>query len=140
LRGEQANGYEVDVVPASDALSIQYLYPADGVTVVSLTGDCDLATAALVSRALSFAMEENPATLVLDLSETTFLDSTGLRVIHDANTRRKRKGLDGLVLVTNEMTQRLFEITVLASTVAEAPDLESALRWRVGRWIERGTS
>src|SRR5262249_11604424 len=84
-------------------------------------------TAASVGQALASAIEDDPETLVLDLRETTFVDSTGLRAIYAANAGRRRRRQDGLVLVPNDMTQRLFQITGLDETLSVAPDLDSVL-------------
>jgi anti-anti-sigma factor len=130
MNGHAADGGAVTTQP--EALTVEYLFPTDGVTVVSLIGEFDLATAALARRALSYAIEDDPPTLVLDLGETTFIDSTGLRAIYNAHARRRRKGHDGVVLVTNEMTQRLFEIAGVDATFAIAPDLDAVLRSAAG--------
>lgn len=49
----------------------------DGTTVLSVRGELDIATAPQVSAAIDGAA----GPLVIDLTETTFLDSTGLRTL-----------------------------------------------------------
>ncbi len=55
-----------------------------GVRVVSVSGEIDLATAPQVSSALS-ARDDGETALVLDLRDTTFLDSSGIRVLVQAH-------------------------------------------------------
>jgi anti-anti-sigma factor len=126
----EANGYAAGSVADTaypEALTVEYRYPADGVTVLSLIGDCDLATVTLLRRALAYVVEDDPELLVVDLSSTTFLDSTGLRAVYAANVKRRRKRQDGIVLVTNAMTRRLFEIAGVDKTMSLASDLEAVV-------------
>jgi anti-sigma B factor antagonist len=77
--------------------------------VVSLAGEHDLYTAPKVQEALSSVIAAGATTIVVDLTETTFLDSTLLHVLLDA-----RSGLeDGgqLRLVTSDPNiKRVFQI------------------------------
>lgn len=77
--------------------------------VVSLPGDHDLATAPEIDKALHEALSSRRATVVVDLSETTFLDSAVLDLLLRTRTRLA----DGrqLVLVCDDPTiQRVLEI------------------------------
>ena len=56
------------------------------------------------------ALGDGYETVVLDLSETTFLDSTGVRLVLDANARA-RAGSTRLVLLPGPpQVQRVFEV------------------------------
>ena len=62
----------------------------DGTTVrLALTGELDIAGAARVEQELERIEREPPATIVLDLRELAFMDSTGLRVIVAADGRAR---------------------------------------------------
>jgi len=82
----------------------------DDIFIVSLRGEHDLYTAPVVLEALRSVIEAGARTPVVDLTETTFLDSTLLHVLLTA-----RKELhDGrrLLLVTDNATiKRVFEIS-----------------------------
>jgi len=54
---------------------------------VEPAGELDIATAELLEEELRAAEREDCATIVLDLSGLTFMDSTGLRVLLDFNER-----------------------------------------------------
>jgi anti-sigma B factor antagonist len=58
----------------------------DGGVVVKVIGEVDLATAPSLWETIIQAMTMAPD-LIVDLSETTFLDSSGLKVIVDAYKR-----------------------------------------------------
>jgi anti-sigma B factor antagonist len=59
----------------------------DGVVVVSLAGELDLYNAEEVRSALLEACAGEPAVLVVDLGEVTFIDSTALGVLIEARSR-----------------------------------------------------
>jgi anti-sigma B factor antagonist len=81
-----------------------------GVRRVKLCGEVDLATAPELAAALSAAAQD-AALVFVDLSELTFMDSTGLHVILDA--RARLRGADCALVVTRRSRQvnRTSEIT-----------------------------
>jgi anti-sigma B factor antagonist len=113
-----------------EPLSIGYGYPDDGITVVSLVGDCDLASAASLRRALRYVVEDSPDLLVLDLTESTFFDSTSLRALLDADRKRRRKGREGIVLVVNDLARRVLEISGTDPVFTIHASLDAALAER----------
>lgn len=94
-------------------------------TVVGVFGELDLATAPRLAEALE---EVGEGLLAVDLTGTTFLDSTGVRTI--ANVARERHG--SLVLVcppSNSAVTRVLDLTGFgdALTVHESlADLDDA--------------
>jgi anti-sigma B factor antagonist len=81
----------------------------EDIFVVSLAGEHDLYTAPKVQEALRGVIAAGARTTVVDLTETTFLDSTMLHLLVSA---RNELGDGGqLLLVTNgETVKRVFEI------------------------------
>jgi anti-anti-sigma factor len=79
--------------------------------VIALSGELDLAGAAALEQELERLEGEPPAAIVLDLSDVSFMDSSGLRVIAVAS-RRARERQQRLALVPgSEQVMRVFEIT-----------------------------
>jgi anti-anti-sigma factor len=64
----------------------------DGAIVVSLAGELDLYNAEDVRAALLECCAQEPAVLVLDLAEVTFIDSTALGVLIEARSRLADRG------------------------------------------------
>ena len=91
---------------------------------LSLNGELDIAAAPRIEDALREAEEQGPATVVLDLSELVFMDSTGLRTILAADARAKEAGRRLVVVQGDENIQRIFEVTRLHERVeiVEDPD------------------
>ena len=81
----------------------------EDIFVVSLAGEHDLYTAPEVEEALHSVIAAGARTTVVDLTETTFLDSTILHVLLRARNELRDRGR--LLLVTNDVTvKRVFEI------------------------------
>jgi anti-sigma B factor antagonist len=58
-----------------------------GAVLVRLAGELDLYNAHLVREALLGTLRDSPARIVVDLSEVTFIDSTGLGVLIEARSK-----------------------------------------------------
>lgn len=84
--------------------------PEPGVARVTLSGELDIGAAPRLREALLSAVD-NAALVILDLSDLTFMDSSGLHTILNAHVRLSQA--DGqLVLVPGpRAVQRVFEIT-----------------------------
>lgn len=96
-----------------------------GCAVVSAVGEVDLATSPGLSHALKVAVERAPRTIV-DLSEVSFVDSTGLQVLVQARSRvHDRHGLIALVAPTG-MPRRVLEVSQLDQAFATFDSLEGA--------------
>lgn len=85
----------------------------DGLSHVVVAGELDLSTAERVETELARVEGEGPATIVLDLKQVTFLDSSGLRTIVAADHRAKSANRRFAVVRGPQAIQRIFEITHL---------------------------
>ncbi len=86
----------------------------DGATVrLALTGELDIAGAARVERELERIEQEPPATIVLDLRQLAFMDSTGLRVIVAADGRAREQARRLVIVRGSATVQRIIEMTRL---------------------------
>jgi anti-anti-sigma factor len=100
------------------------------VAVVALSGELDVAGAALLEHELARIGEDHdPQAIVLDLSNLGFMDSTGLRlvVLADARAREQQRGF--AVVRGPDDVHRVFEITRMTTrlrfldSAAEAAEL-----------------
>ncbi len=87
--------------------------PENGRYVVTPRGEIDLATQGQLKDAIDALVVGGHVDLVIDLNETTFLDSTGLGALIGA--RRKTYAFKGSfsIVCGNEDLLRLFRITSL---------------------------
>ena len=88
-------------------------------TTVSARGEIDLLTTVRLNRELEIAAEAAPDWLRLDLSQVTYMDTTGVAVLLKARRRALEAGCRFTVKAASPTIQRLLEITGLAVLLAE---------------------
>lgn len=89
--------------------------------VLAVSGEIDIATAPAVERELLRA-EESHDLVVLDLSEVSFMDSTGLHMIVASSRRLRESGGRLCVVQGSPQIRRLFEVTQLADHIELVQD------------------
>jgi anti-sigma B factor antagonist len=97
----------------------------NGLVHVALVGELDLSTVAKVQEELRRVEASAPATLVVDLSKLTFLDSTGLRCIVTADERARAEGRRIVIVRGPDAVQRVFAITRLEERLEMVDDADS---------------
>lgn len=95
-------------------------------TVVSVEGDLDLSTAPRLKWMLVDALEQEHRHLVVDLSATTFMDSTALGVLV-AVWRRLESGERLTVVCTKPPVLKIFEYAGMDGAFAIFSTLDEAL-------------
>ena len=98
-----------------------------GAGVVAVRGEIHVSTAPELSSFLADALGRGIDSLVLDLSEVEFIDSTGLSVLLNVLRRVTQRGGALVIVCTNPTVLRLFEITRLESTFDIVETREEAL-------------
>lgn len=99
----------------------------DGAQVLRAVGEIDTTSAPALRGALLPALAESEL-VVLDLTEVSFLGSSGLAVLVEAR-EHPEPGTDRLRLVcTNRIVLRALEATGLRELFHVSPDLTTALR------------
>ena len=99
----------------------------DGIHVVAVAGEIDLFTAPEFKQHLVRAMEGGATRLVIDLSATTFIDSSSLGVMIGAHRRLRERGSSLVVVCDNEAIVKTFKITGLDGVFTLVPSLDDAL-------------
>lgn len=96
-------------------------------TIVTGTGEIDLATAPQLRQTLTGLIDRGRHRLVLDLFDVTFCDSTGLGVMVDAYKRIQTRYYGGhLRIVCGHPVLRILELTGLKYVFAVHSQLASA--------------
>jgi anti-sigma B factor antagonist len=101
---------------------------ADGVLMVSVRGELDLDTAGELRRRLGLRSGGTPPR-VIDLSECSFIDSTGLSMIVRAYRRANSDGGGGFAIVASPGSQvrHTLRLTNIDSNIPVLGSVEAAL-------------
>lgn len=105
---------------------------SDGVYVISLTGEVDLYTAPEFKEQLVEIIGNGASTVVVDLTETTFIDSTTLGVLVGGVKRLRPEGGQLVLVCSDRNITKIFEITgldkvfTIHATLAEAVETTTA--------------
>jgi anti-anti-sigma factor len=100
-----------------------------GTFVVSVAGELDMSTAPRFKQTLLGALDTVPASVIIDLTECEFIDSSALGVLIGARERLDGDGLSvGLSIVApNPTIRKVFEITGLDTLFAIHPSRAAAM-------------
>jgi anti-sigma B factor antagonist len=81
--------------------------------VLRLRGELDLASKEVLETAMSAALDSRPQSLVVDLSELTFMDCAGASVLRRAHDLLTTRQAQLLVTGARPIVQRLFGLLAL---------------------------
>ena len=96
------------------------------VLVLQIVGEIDLSSSARLRRRLQSLLERNHQ-VVVDLTEVSFIDSAGLRVLDEVHTSARQNNVSLSIVCPPGRTLRLFEITGLDDHFSIHPSLEVAV-------------
>jgi anti-anti-sigma factor len=126
-RDEPQEPATVDVRSATSpaAYSIAEREAPAGVSVLVLRGELDMAAAPL----LRARVDEEPAghAVVIDLAETTFIDSAVLKELLRARAELAARDVRLVLAAIPRPVRRLLDLTRTAELFEEAPDARTAI-------------
>ena len=97
----------------------------NGAAIVALAGELDISEVPDVDKKLKAVEERRPPVLVLDLRELNFLDSSGLRVVLEADLRSRRESRRFALIPGPEPVHRVFLIALLDKRLEFIEDLSA---------------
>src|SRR6185503_13597338 len=101
----------VSTMPARFEVTDEALDPQRHVVAVS--GEVDLYTASDLKAVLSHAVDDGCTSLVIDLTNTNFMDSTGLSTLVSAQKRMRQRGGKLVIVNVDPSLAYTFQITGL---------------------------
>jgi anti-sigma B factor antagonist len=113
--------------PPGALFEIEVSSADDDVKVVALRGELDFDEAPTFARVLEELRTDGERKVVIDLSELTFIDSSGLSVIVVAARAAAADGGTLVVASPSPHVRRVFEIVSLSELVAIEDGLDGAL-------------
>jgi anti-anti-sigma factor len=102
--------------------------PQTGTVEVVLTGELDIATVDDAERQIEAAEVGSPALLVIDLSQLTFVDSSGVRLALMADDRARTAGRRVAVRLGTGHALRVFQALGLVEKLDVVSDDGAASR------------
>lgn len=98
------------------------------VVVAHVTGEVDLSNAKSVTERLVAAVPNTATALVLDMAGTSYLDSSGVRIIFELAQRLRNRGQDvRLVVPEGANIRRVLMLTEVERVVPMSTSLDAAL-------------
>jgi anti-sigma B factor antagonist len=94
----------------------------DDRVVVTIGGECDAATLNRLNETLEAAIDQQPQEVIIDLGETTFIDSLTLGSLTAAAKRVRTNGGSFRIRKITADVRRAFEITGLDKYLLQASD------------------
>ena len=85
--------------------------------VITVSGEVDLATSPELDNAIIDAIESGTSSLAIDLTDVSFMDSSGLGVIVRGLKRCREADKDLDLVITNERVLKVFGITGLDQVI-----------------------
>ena len=99
----------------------------DETHVVAVTGEIDLFTAPEFKQRVSAPIDAGRTRLIVDLTATTFIDSSSLGVLIGAHRRLKRRGGTMAVVCDSDAIVKTFRITGLDGVFTLVGSLDDAV-------------
>ncbi|BBY81321.1 STAS domain-containing protein [Mycolicibacterium pulveris] len=112
-------------MPGNDPITTSVTHQ-DGVAVVSVSGDVDVATVAALEASINEALAAKPTALIIDLSDVDFLASAGLQTLVATN-EAVNKTTAFAVVAHGSATSRPIQLTGLDQVFALYPTRAEAL-------------
>jgi anti-anti-sigma factor len=100
----------------------------NGTVLLVVTGEVDLESAPEFDRHLHAALDSGVSTVIVDLTECEFFDSSGLNVLARANHRHDGVQRLSLIAPRESFPRRVIEITQLDHMFRIYPERYTALK------------
>ncbi|MFC8530385.1 STAS domain-containing protein [Nocardia sp. NPDC057227] len=101
----------------------------EGATVLAVAGEVDLATAPALENAIDAILGEKPASLIIDLTEVSFLASAGMATLVAAH-QRAGESTAIAVVADGPATSRQLKMTSLDQVFSLYATLDEAVAGR----------
>jgi len=101
----------------------------DGIRAFTVRGELDMSTTPELERGLESALADSTASIMLDLSECEFIDSTGIALIVRTWQRLESDGGKGQLVLccNNHQVRRLLKITGVENSISMHEQRDAAL-------------
>lgn len=102
-------------------------YPHDGYTVVWAIGEIDIATAKGLMQELAIAVHSQHFRVIVDLTDVTFMDSTGLNALVLARRKANAGGGEVRLVAASARIRKILHITGLEQVFPVHSTIEESI-------------
>jgi len=95
--------------------------------VLTLPEEIDVINSPRIREELLAAISRRPATVIADMSGTTFCDSSGMHAIVTAYRQAILAGTDLRLVISHPAARRVFELSGIDTVISTYHDLPAAL-------------
>ena len=95
--------------------------------ILHAVGDIDLSCSPILRSQLIKAQAEKPAKLIVDLSEVSYMDSSGVATLVEALKSARNAGTSLVICGLQERVRSIFEIARLDIVFTIVDDVDAAL-------------
>ncbi len=113
--------------PPRQPLVIEVTELSAGTFVAALSGEMDIATSPELTMRLATVRGPVPYHVLVDLSQLTFIDSTGIKALVSSARELETRGGGLIVFAPLANVQRVFEIVQLSEVLTIVPTLRDAI-------------
>lgn len=106
---------------------ISVLRAEDGIAIVAVTGEIDMASSLSFGQRLSAILDEGASQVIVDLSATGYLDTTGLSVLWESAKRCRRENRELAIVCFAGRVRHALANSGLDQVVATHATLDEAL-------------
>lgn len=124
---EQQSSVDAHGIRPPSVYAIETRTTPEGVIVLALEGEFDLAAAPTLRERLADARGAGARGVVLDMTEVTFVDSSVLRELLRADAEMDSEGGPLVIAAPRPPVARLLELTHTAGLLTVAPTVAEAL-------------
>ena len=103
-------------------LRVRSVGAPDGGIVLHLSGELDLSTVSMFVEALDELLAGEPVRIDIDMSELSFIDSSGVGAYVTAYRRAQAKGSRVTVSERSGLVQRVLELSGVEEALAQEAD------------------
>ena len=124
----EQSSVDTRAIRAPSVYAIDARTTPEGVVVLMLDGEFDLAAAPAVRERLAAALAAGARAIVLDMAEVTFVDSSVLRELLRAESAQRENGVPLALAALRAPVARLLELTQTTGLLSVVPTVDEALR------------
>jgi anti-anti-sigma factor len=90
----------------------------NGTAVVTVAGDLDSATSPQLRSALNVLAQQCPSEVFIDLSDTGFMDASGVHVLAEAHGQLAARGTTLILCSPSKSARKVLQLTGFAAAAA----------------------